>query len=90
MLLIYVLLSQEVFQIVVVSVNHKFATYQVLFEFFQSMHDGEHFLVMDLVVPLDCVEALRHECDRVPLALGIGLGDNGAGCKFGMRGPVAT
>jgi len=47
-----VLLLKEILQTVLIDLDHKFATHQILSEVGQGMHDCQHFLVINGVQPL--------------------------------------
>ncbi len=47
------------------------------------MHDGQHFLIVDLVVMLHVGEPLRHEGNWLVCAICLHLGKDCSGCKVG-------
>ena len=47
------------------------------------MHDGQHLLIMDLVVMLCIGESFGHECNWLVCAICLRLGENCSGCKVG-------
>jgi hypothetical protein len=61
----------EVLQVFVVSPNLRFAlgSLQEMLPLFQCTDDGQHFLIMNLVVLFHCIEALGVEGNRVLFAI---------------------
>ena len=49
----------------------------------QGMHDGQHLLIMDLVVTLCMGEPFGHECNWLVRAICLCLGENHSSCKVG-------
>ena len=50
---------------------------------FQGANDSEEFAVIDVIVAFSGGEGLREIGARVPVAVGVGLEENGTGCIFG-------
>src|SRR5215471_6857552 len=65
----------EVLQVLMVGPNlHRMlGSLQKVSPLLQCTNNGQHLLVMDLVVPLHLTQALRVECNRVPLVIFSGL-----------------
>ena len=60
----------EIFQVLVVGMDFKrfVCAYQVISPFFEGWNNGEHFLVINLVIALSLVERFGEICDGVPFS----------------------
>ena len=74
----------EIGQILVVSENlyQKRRAMEVVTPGFQGANDGEEFAVTDVVVVFGGGERLREVRARMPVTVGVGLEEDGAGCIF--------
>ena len=56
--IIKIMLAHEVFNTILISLDHKTPTYQIRSKFGQRMHSGQHFPVVDRIASLNSLELL--------------------------------
>ena len=61
-------------------------TVEVVAPRFQGANNGEKFATIDIIVTLGGGEGLGEVGTRMPVAVGIGLKEDGARCVFGCVG----
>ena len=62
-------------------------TMEVVTPRLQGVNDGEKFAIIDIVISFSGGEGLRQVGTWVPVAVGVGLEEDGARCMFGgVRG----
>ena len=67
LLVIEILLGKEVSNIFVISLHNKFTTHQVLSEFGQGMHDGQHLLIIYRIQPFMWLQFSTLNSNRMPI-----------------------